>query len=592
MSDYIPFEIQAEIIKRLPVKSVVQCRGRFRTHRINSRLKVYGDAGLFEYYKEGEKRFCDVWIMKEGATKSFTKMLSIEAPDTWMSYRVLELRKNGEAIIENIDDTITNYSFVLEVYDPSSGRRISGLGINGYPTRFNGWLKTQNRMSKWISIADFECVFCKLEKHSLKKSVECVTGLLIGALVYDLWQERNSRFRPLGLNLMASKQVKEAFEIWVFKVQFGKVFLELYSFADDTAWLHNVISWVDVLRRRRNEMVFGSGVFFVVALVSMECFKNLCSTVGSCFIGAFLIYVLYVPVVVYFPFLFMCLLLPCLCLYASMFYVCLYVLCPLVLLPSRRGVTVYIPPPPYPAPEGLGMVVVAVGYCFIGSGDTACAGYNDGRKATSVEVEMMIEARRKLVEICEEFGPKDVFGNDVFGIIVDDLGLGRMKEKTLAACFPKMSIGEKLEVTKVKMEEDEFYSPRATEVRAASHGVRKSLSGKPDFQHHPTMAHALWVSDSVNLPFELLTSEARRGGSNASTNSPLGKHSTVQHHMNLVQAPTHEENAHMPKPDHKTWTVPSTNDCMNKVLTCQTCECVITGCMVLSFVMLVKARVI
>ncbi|GJW12426.1 hypothetical protein Tco_1578253 [Tanacetum coccineum] len=27
-----------------------------------------------------------------------------------------------------------------------------------------------------------------------------------------------------------------------------------------------------------------------------------------------------------------------------------------------------------------------------------------GRKATSVEVEMMIEARRKLVEICEEFG--------------------------------------------------------------------------------------------------------------------------------------------------------------------------------------------
>ncbi|GKE05971.1 hypothetical protein Tco_1397989, partial [Tanacetum coccineum] len=173
-------------------------------------------------------------------------------------------------------------------------------------------------------------------------------------------------------------------------------------------------------------------------------------------------------------------------------------------------------------------------------------GSGDG-EATSVEVEMMIEARRKLVEICEEFGPKDVFGNDVFGIIVDDLGLGRMKEKTLAACFPKMSI--------------------------ASHGVRKSLSGKPDFQHHPTMAHALRVSDSVNLPFELLTSEARRGGSNASTNSHLGKHSTVQHHMNLIQAPTHEEiakivqnivNAHMPKPDHKTWTVPSTNDCMNK----------------------------
>ncbi|GKD51946.1 retrovirus-related pol polyprotein from transposon TNT 1-94 [Tanacetum coccineum] len=106
--------------------------------------KVYETLGLFEYYKEGEKRFCDVWIMKEGATKSFTKMLSIEAPDRWMSYRVLELRKNGEAIIENIDDTITNYSSVLEVYDPSSGRRISGLGINGYPYSFsmNSYMET------------------------------------------------------------------------------------------------------------------------------------------------------------------------------------------------------------------------------------------------------------------------------------------------------------------------------------------------------------------------------------------------------------------------------------------------------------------
>nr|GEW67001.1 putative bromo adjacent homology (BAH) domain protein [Tanacetum cinerariifolium] len=71
-----------------------------------------------------------------------------------------------------------------------------------------------------------------------------------------------------------------------------------------------------------------------------------------------------------------------------------------------------------------------------------------GRKASSIEVEMMIEARRKLVEICEEFGPKDVFENDVFGIIVDDLGLGRMKETKLAACCPKMSIVDKLEATK------------------------------------------------------------------------------------------------------------------------------------------------
>ncbi|GJW79983.1 putative chromatin regulator PHD family protein [Tanacetum coccineum] len=103
-------------------------------------------------------------------------------------------------------------------------------------------------------------------------------------------------------------------------------------------------------------------------------------------------------------------------------------------------------------------------------------------------------------------------------------------------------------------------------------------------QHHPTMVHASRVSDSVNLPFELPTSEVRHGGSNASTSSHLGKHSTVQLHMNLVQAPTHKEiakivqnivNAHMPEPDHKTWTVPLTSDCMNKVPNCQTCECAI-----------------
>ena len=96
--------------------------------------KVYESLSLFEYCNDGETRFCDVWIMKEGVTKSFTKMLSIKAPDSWVSYRVLKLRKNGEAIIENIDDT--NYSSVLEVYDPSSGR-ISGMGINGISYSFS-----------------------------------------------------------------------------------------------------------------------------------------------------------------------------------------------------------------------------------------------------------------------------------------------------------------------------------------------------------------------------------------------------------------------------------------------------------------------
>nr|GFA73844.1 hypothetical protein [Tanacetum cinerariifolium] len=87
-----------------------------------------------------ETRFCDVWIMKEGVAKSFTKMLSIKAPDTWVYYKVLEIRKNGEVIIENIDDI---YSSELEVYEPVSGR-ISGSGINGLSRTFsvNSYMET------------------------------------------------------------------------------------------------------------------------------------------------------------------------------------------------------------------------------------------------------------------------------------------------------------------------------------------------------------------------------------------------------------------------------------------------------------------
>nr|GFA10700.1 hypothetical protein [Tanacetum cinerariifolium] len=102
--------------------------------------KVCESLGLFEYYNDGGKSFCDVWIMKEGVTKLFTKMLSIKAPDAWVRYRVLGLRKNGEVISENIDDT---NSSVLEVYEPSSGR-ISGVGINGsfFSLLVNSYMET------------------------------------------------------------------------------------------------------------------------------------------------------------------------------------------------------------------------------------------------------------------------------------------------------------------------------------------------------------------------------------------------------------------------------------------------------------------
>ncbi|GJZ57638.1 hypothetical protein Tco_0613132 [Tanacetum coccineum] len=114
MSDHIPFEIQLEIIKRLLTKSIVQ----FRVCPITS------DPKLVRMNTIGHPTVLNWEIMKD---KSFTKILSIKAPNSWVLYRVLELRHNGEAIIETIDHT---NSSSLEVYEPSSGRT-SGLGING-----------------------------------------------------------------------------------------------------------------------------------------------------------------------------------------------------------------------------------------------------------------------------------------------------------------------------------------------------------------------------------------------------------------------------------------------------------------------------
>ncbi|GKE38285.1 hypothetical protein Tco_1461690 [Tanacetum coccineum] len=62
------------------------------------------------------------WVMKvDGVARSFTKMFNIE-PIFSKYYKVLELRKNGEAIIE------TRYAPgdgdvdpILQVYDPCSG---------------------------------------------------------------------------------------------------------------------------------------------------------------------------------------------------------------------------------------------------------------------------------------------------------------------------------------------------------------------------------------------------------------------------------------------------------------------------------------
>nr|GEX26881.1 RNA polymerase II largest subunit [Tanacetum cinerariifolium] len=104
--------------------------------------------------------------------------------------------------------------------------------------------------------------------------------------------------------------------------------------------------------------------------------------------------------------------------------------------------------------------------------------------------------------------------SDEFGEVCLPCRLVRMNEFEISKVYESLGLfayykeGEK---RFCDMEKDEFYTPRVAEPHAASHAVQKSPSGKADFQHHPIMVHASRVSDSVNLPFELPTSDVRPG---------------------------------------------------------------------------------
>lgn len=74
-----------------------------------------------------------------------------------------------------------------------------------------------------------------------------------------------------------------------------------------------------------------------------------------------------------------------------------------------------------------------------------------GKGPTDVEKELMAEARARLAKVCEGFAPKDVFPRDAFGGVIEDLGLNKLKEQRLGFRPPKMSIADKLLVSKRKV---------------------------------------------------------------------------------------------------------------------------------------------
>ncbi|KAL3508436.1 hypothetical protein ACH5RR_027837 [Cinchona calisaya] len=169
-----------------------------------------------------------------------------------------------------------------------------------------------------------------------------------------------------------------------------------------------------------------------------------------------------------------------------------------------------------------------------------------GKVPTGVEKEIMAAAREKLAEVCELFPPKDVFPTDVFGGIIEYLGLNKVREQRLGFRPPKVTIAEKFLLSKRKMEKaEEFTLPSAqnsqrlhpnsgvaVEYRATSPAGRVFATDKPGhapissgtFQTSP-LGHVTGTNIS-SLPYQLPTSEVRPMAPNALPFSHLGRDST------------------------------------------------------------------
>ncbi|KAL9859643.1 putative chromatin regulator PHD family [Arabidopsis thaliana] len=77
-----------------------------------------------------------------------------------------------------------------------------------------------------------------------------------------------------------------------------------------------------------------------------------------------------------------------------------------------------------------------------------------GKPPTELEIDLMVEAKSKLVDMCQEFTPKDIIGVDAIGAVIEDLGFnGKLKDQRLGFRAPKLTISEKLSLGKRKMEE-------------------------------------------------------------------------------------------------------------------------------------------
>ncbi|CAA2997153.1 phd finger [Olea europaea subsp. europaea] len=166
-----------------------------------------------------------------------------------------------------------------------------------------------------------------------------------------------------------------------------------------------------------------------------------------------------------------------------------------------------------------------------------------GRVPTEIEENLMADARGRLAKVCDGFAPKDVFPRDAFGGMIEDLGLNKLKEQRLEFRPPKISIAEKLMLSKRQMEKLEDFSAStphtsrhaqmnssaALDIRGKSHTARTSQLDKPShvrmssgsFQSASPLGHLI-KANSTSSPYQLPSSEIRPMVSSALPANHLG----------------------------------------------------------------------
>lgn len=81
-----------------------------------------------------------------------------------------------------------------------------------------------------------------------------------------------------------------------------------------------------------------------------------------------------------------------------------------------------------------------------------------GREPSAAEKALAAEAKGLLVGVCEGLNPKDLFPRDAVRGVVEELGLNRLMDPSQAGRPAKMSIADKLQLTKKRMEEKKDFA--------------------------------------------------------------------------------------------------------------------------------------